>query len=162
MKRLFIATLALFATFSVRADEPVDLGHMVVYSGEVSFEEAKSGLKFAVGNLGMVISDELHLSEMLDRTGADIGAAKRVFEHAETIAWCSASLSRKMVEAQPTSLVFCPFAISLYTLEGQPDKVYAAYRKPYLGEASDAARAIMEEVEAMYQEVAEAAVSGGF
>lgn len=158
MKHLIIALLTVFATVTVRADEPLDLGHVVVYSGETRFADARENLKFAVTNLGMVISDELHLSEMLDRTGKDLGLTTRVYAHAETIAWCSASLSRKMVEAESTSLVFCPFAVSLYEREGEPGKVYAAFRKPWLGEASDAARAVMDEVEAMYHEVAAAAV----
>ncbi|MCB1736232.1 MAG: DUF302 domain-containing protein [Gammaproteobacteria bacterium] len=158
MKYLIIALLTVFGPVPVQANEPVDLGHVVVYSGETSFADAKENLKFAVTNLGMVISDELHLSEMLDRTGKDLGLTKRVYAQAETIAWCSASLSRKMVEAASTSLVFCPFAVSLYEREGEPGKVYAAFRKPWLGEAGDEARAVMEEVEAMYHEVAAAAV----
>lgn len=162
MKKLFLGLLAIFSFATAHADDPVDLGHVVIYSGEATFDEAKEAVQFAVGNLGMVISDELHLSEMLDRTGKDIGATTRVYENAETIAWCSASLSRKMAEVEATSLVFCPFAISLYELDGQPGKIYAAFRKPWMGEASDAAREVMEEVEAMYHEVAEAAVEGGF
>ena len=72
MKHLIIALFTVFATVPVSADEPLDLGHVVIYSGEISFADAKENLKFAVTNLGMVISDELHLSEMLDRTGKDL------------------------------------------------------------------------------------------
>jgi uncharacterized protein (DUF302 family) len=72
---------------------------------------------------------------MLQRTGADIGASRQVFAQAEIIEFCSASLSRKMMEADPHNIVLCPFAISIYTLPGETDATWVAYRKPQGGAA---------------------------
>ena len=67
---------------------------------------------------------------MLERTGAEIGATKKIFDQAETVEFCSASLSRKMMESSPHYIVLCPFTISIYTLPGDTRGTWVAYRKP--------------------------------
>jgi len=39
-------------------------------------------------------------------------------------------LSRKMVEADPANIVFCPYVIVIYSLAGDPGTVYVGYRRP--------------------------------
>jgi len=67
---------------------------------------------------------------MLERTGKDIGAAKRVYDRAESFEFCSAGVSRRMMEANAANIVYCPFAIAIYTLPGKPGIVFLAYRQP--------------------------------
>ena len=102
------------------------------YRKQVSgqFSDIRDNLTLAIENRGLVVNYVSHIAEMLNRTGSDIGASKRVFEQAEIIEFCSASLSRRMMEADPHNIVLCPFAISIYSLPGEPDKVWVAYRKP--------------------------------
>ncbi|HEB87384.1 MAG TPA: hypothetical protein ENI68_10275 [Gammaproteobacteria bacterium] len=35
-----------------------------------------------------------------------------------------------MMEADPHNIVFCPYIISIYTLPGEKNRVYLAYRRP--------------------------------
>ncbi len=98
-----------------------------------SFAETRDAVVMAIENRGLVINYVSHIADMLARTGADLGAKKQVFEQAEIIEFCSAKLSRQMMENDPHNIVFCPFAISVYTLPGQPG-TWLAYRQP-LGSA---------------------------
>lgn len=103
---------------------------MVRHKTTASFVDTREAIALAIENRGLVINFTSHIADMLDRTGADIGAAKRIFEQAEIIEFCSAGLSRKMMEADPHNIVLCPFAISVYTLPGDPGGTWVAYRKP--------------------------------
>ena len=103
---------------------------MVRHKTAASFADTREAIVLAIENRGLVVNFTSHIADMLDRTGADIGAAKRIFEQAEIIEFCSAGLSRKMMEADPHNIVLCPFAISVYTLPGDPGGTWVAYRKP--------------------------------
>ena len=67
---------------------------------------------------------------MLERTGKDTGAARRIYGDAEMLEFCSARVSRDMMEADPRNIVFCPYSIAIYTLPKEKDRVYVAYRRP--------------------------------
>jgi len=140
MRRL-IASLA-FAIFS-RAAQADSWIEKIQVKG--SFDETKEMLVTAIENRGLVINYTSHIADMLARTGADLGATKKIYEQAEIIEFCSAGLSRKMMEAEPHNIVFCPFAISVYTLPGQPGSTWVAYRKP-MGSAADIAGPLLREL----------------
>ena len=94
-----------------------------------SFADTRESIVLAIENRGLVVNYTSHIADMLERTGADIGARRKVFEQAEIIEFCSAGLSRKMMEADPHNIVLCPFAISIYTLPGDKGGTWVAYRK---------------------------------
>jgi uncharacterized protein (DUF302 family) len=83
---------------------------------------------------------------MLSRTAKDVGASVQVYEEAEALEFCSAVLSRKMMEADRHNIVFCPYVISVYTLPGEKDRVYLSYRRPEIV-GSEASRQSLQEVE---------------
>lgn len=122
-----LALLFAFALFSrmTLADD-----WMVRHKIAASFADTREAIVLAVENRGLVINFTSHIADMLERTGADIGGAKKILEQAEIIEFCSAGLSRKMMEADPHNIVLCPFAISIYTLPGEKDGTWVAYRKP--------------------------------
>lgn len=101
----------------------------------------------AIENRGLVINYTSHIADMLDRTGADIGAAKTVYSKAEIVEFCSAVISRRMMEMDPQNIVMCPFAISVYTLPGEQDKVWLSYRKPQ-GKAAPLVGELLKELTA--------------
>lgn len=103
---------------------------MVRFSVKGRFDDIRSFLELAITDRGMVINNVAHIGTMLDRTGKDIGASKRVYLHAEAIEFCSATLSRRMMEANPDNIVFCPYIIALYVLPDSPGVVHIAYRRP--------------------------------
>jgi len=57
-------------------------------------------------------------------------AARQVYGDAEMPEFCSARVSRDTMEADPRNIVFCPYAIAIYTLPKEKGRVYIAYRRP--------------------------------
>ena len=62
-----------------------------------SFPDTRDAIVMAIENRGIVINYTARIADMLERTGADIGASKKTFDQAETVEFCSAGLSRKMM-----------------------------------------------------------------
>lgn len=94
------------------------------------FEDVKASLVAAIEGKGLVINTVAHVGDMLARTGQDLGATKRIYEKAEVLEFCSATVSRATMEADPHAIVHCPYTIAVYVIAGQPGTVYVAYRKP--------------------------------
>ncbi len=128
--------LALFAALTIPlsvAAAPQEIGPSVVYSTEGSFEDVNADLQDAITSRGMVISYTSHAKTMLDRTGPDLGVKNPVYKDEALIhLFCKADLSHKLVESNPHNISLCPYAMAVYTLTGEEDKVYVTFRKPYM------------------------------
>ena len=83
----------------------------------------------AIENRGMVLNNTAHVGDMLERTGKDLGATKQVYVNGEQFEFCSARISRQMMEADPHAMVLCPYIVSVYTIQNDKN-VYISYRKP--------------------------------
>lgn len=94
------------------------------------FDDVRERVVMALESRGLVINYTAHIGNMLERTGKDIGRGRQIYGTAEVLEFCSAALSRATMEADPRNIVFCPYAIAVYTLPDDPAKVYVAYRKP--------------------------------
>jgi hypothetical protein len=76
-----------------------------------------------------VLNYTARIGAMLERTGKDIGAARRIYSEAEMLEFCSAKVSRETMDADPRNIVFCPYGIAVYALPKEPGRVYLAYRR---------------------------------
>jgi uncharacterized protein (DUF302 family) len=94
---------------------------------------------------------------MLARTGKDLGETNQIFGDAEVLEFCSALVSRRMVEADPQLLAFCPYGIAVYTLPGKAQTTYVAYRRLVTNLATPAQKAVLERVEALLEAIVEEA-----
>lgn len=94
-----------------------------------SFEDIYFELKNAIVDKGLVIDTVLHVSDMLNRTGKDVGSTKPVYLHGQTLGFCSAKLSRAAMEADLASLAFCPYSIFIYEAAAAPNAITIGYRK---------------------------------
>jgi uncharacterized protein (DUF302 family) len=83
----------------------------------------------AIENRGLVLNYTARIGAMLERTGKDIGAARRIYGDAELLEFCSARVSRDTMEADPRNIVYCPYSIAIYTLPKEKGRVYVAYRR---------------------------------
>ncbi|RKT63041.1 uncharacterized protein DUF302 [Azonexus fungiphilus] len=110
-----------------------------------NFADARDAVVTAIENRGLVINYTGRIGEMLERTAGDLGATRRVYRHAEVVEFCSASLSRQMVEADPQDIVNCPFTIAVYTLAEAPGGTWIAYRKPG-GKSADALEKLLRDI----------------
>ncbi len=122
----WIATLAL-TLFAPLALAQADYAQVI--SVNKNFADTKDSLMLAIEGQGLVINTTAHVGAMLERTGKDVGSTKKIFDNAEVIEFCSAKVSRAVMEADPRALVLCPYSIALYTLPGNPGTTHIAYRK---------------------------------
>lgn len=113
-----------------------------------SFEDATFSVESAIVDKGLVIDYVSHTGEMLNRTGADVGSDVKIFDAADIFIFCSAVLSRKMMEADPMNIAYCPYGIFV---ADQAGKVVVGYRNYPDG--------IMQEVQALLDGIVREAVS---
>ncbi|MCV2881894.1 DUF302 domain-containing protein [Actibacterium sp. XHP0104] len=122
MKRLFCA-LTLGAALSA----PAYADQAVTYSTTDSFDDVVFALETAIIGQGLVIDSISHTGDMLERTKADVGSDVTLFTKADIFSFCSASLSRKAMEADHMNLIFCPYDIFVFTRPGS-DETVVGYR----------------------------------
>jgi hypothetical protein len=115
------------------------------------------GLKLAIEERGMYINNIMHMGEMLERTGKDLGLGEPIYARAESIEFCSAVLSREMTSEDPARIVNCPFIISVYTLPGRDGTTFVAHREVPQDQVEGSA--VMAKIAAMLKDVAGAAAA---
>ncbi len=102
---------------------------LVAHAKAGSFDSVKEDLVFAIQGQGLVIDHISHIGAMLERTGKDLGAARRLYVKAEALQFCSASVSRRTMEADPQNIAYCPYVIALYVRPEEPNTVQVVYRR---------------------------------
>ena len=157
MNKIVGVIVAALLMTGVSATSYAEGAHMSVFKRKGSFSEAKEAVEMAITGRGFVINNVSHIGEMLERTGKDLGGAKQVFIHAEALEFCSATVSRKMMEADPDNIVFCPYIIAIYVLPNKPDEARIAFRKTQLV-GSKASRKSLEDVNKLLTEIVKEAV----
>jgi len=149
MTRIIVFTLSLIipvgAPTTAIAAGP---DHIKLYTVKRDFETVKEDIGIAIANQGLVVDHTSNVSAMLERTGKDLGTTKQVFGNAGSMQFCSAGVSRRTVEADPSNIAFCPYIIFYYTLPQDPKTVYVGYRRP-LSSGPKASRAALREIETL-------------
>ena len=125
------------------AEEPI-----VVAAVVGRYDDIRENLVFAIEGRGLVINNVAHVGDMLARTAADIGKSKRIYGQSEVFEFCSAAVSRDMMEVDPRYVVYCPYTIAVYTLPNQAEKVFLAYRMLPPGPGLDAVNNLLKEITA--------------
>lgn len=125
---------------------------------DAKFEDVRDDLKTAIEAKGLVVDYQSHIARMLERTGKDVGSTKPLYADAQALLFCSARLSRKMMEADPANVVMCPYSIVVYATASKPEQVFVAYRRPMQPAGSPASQAALKEVEALLDSLAREAV----
>ena len=141
MKPLIFAGL-MFGATAVLAQEAV------TYPFEGSFDDATFSVESAIVAQGLVIDYVSHTGDMLNRTAGDVGSDTMLFEAADIFLFCSAVLSRKVMEADPMNIAHCPYGIFVAERGGQ---VMVGYRTYPEGP--------MQEVQALLDEIVQDAVA---
>ncbi len=108
------------------------------------FDDVRERVVLALEGRGLVLNYTAHISNMLERTGKDLGRERQIYGAAEVFEFCSAAVSRRMMEADPRNIVFCPYTIAVYTLPDDPAKVYIAYRRPLAAGSGPSLKALRE------------------
>lgn len=115
MIRLLTITGALaLSTLAATAQEAAT----VAFDGDVG--DASFAVESAIVNHGLVIDFVSHVGEMMTRTGADLGLGPSpVGEDAQIFVFCSATVSREVMEADPMNVSHCPYGIFVAEIDGR-------------------------------------------
>lgn len=142
MKQTLIAGLfALLALPAAAGDQAT------TYPFDGSFADATFAVESAIVGRGLVIDLTSHVGDMLNRTGADVGSDVKLFEAADIFLFCSAQLSREVMEADPMNIAHCPYGIFVAERDGA---VMIGYRNYPEGE--------MQKVQAMLDDIVQDAL----
>ena len=140
----------LCATALAVAAAPAFAAESVTYETEQSFDDVVFGLEAAILGQGLVIDHVSHVGDMLERTREATGSDVVLFEGADIYSFCSATVSRQVMEADPMNIVHCPYHIFVMTQPDTPGVTTIGYR--------DFADASMDPVEELLDTIAREAI----
>jgi uncharacterized protein (DUF302 family) len=134
---------------------------VVTYSKRAKFDDVRDDLKAAIEGKGLVIDYQSFVGRMLERTGKDVGSARKLYADAQAFVFCSAVLSRKTMAADPANAALCPYSIMVYATAQDPGTVHVSYRRPWRPDGSAASKASLKQVERLLDGIAREAVGQG-
>lgn len=147
----------LFAMMAFLAAAPAVAQQVRTYETKADYDDVRFELENAIINRGLVIDFTGDIGGMLRRTGADVGSDSPVYKGAEFFTFCSAKLSRQMMEADATNIAFCPYVMFVYETVAEPGIVVVGYRRPP-STGNPETRAALAEVETLLDSIAEEAL----
>ena len=142
LKTVFTVGLLTVATIAGAEDYKA-------YPFDGSFDDATFSVESAIIGRGLVIDYVSHTGEMLARTAEDVGSDVNLFDGADIFLFCSAQLSREVMEAEPMNIAHCPYGIFVAGIDGE---VLIGHRTYPEGE--------MQKVEAFLNEIIQDAIGG--
>jgi uncharacterized protein (DUF302 family) len=149
-----LCTLALFAVLAGAA--PVLAVDSVSYTRKgASYEDVRSDLESAVIAEGLKIDYRGNIADMLKRTGPDVGSNQPVYQQAEFFTFCSAKLSRQMMESDPANMSQCPYVVFIYQRAATSQEVVVGYRRV---NAEGRGKKALDEINKLLDRVVQAAV----
>ena len=108
MRFLILFAVSVFFTNIVKAQTAI------LYNYEGTFDDATFSVEGAILGKGLVIDHISHTGDMLSRTANDVGSDIEIFKSADIFLFCSAAISRKVMEANPLNIAHCPYNIFVF------------------------------------------------
>lgn len=141
MKSLAFATaLTAALTAPALADE------LILTPAGMSFDDATFAVESTIVGQGLVIDYTSHTGEMLERTRGDVGSSVELFTAADIYLFCSASVSREVMEADWRNIAYCPYAIQVIERPGEGVMIGYMHRSAdSMGPVNDLLAAIVAE-----------------
>lgn len=140
---LYSALISLSAGAALAQDQAV------TYPYDGSFDDATFAVENAIIGKGLVIDHVSHTGDMLARTAADVGSDVEIFAAADVFLFCSAVVSRKVMEADPLNIAHCPYSIFVTDIDGAVAIGYPTYPE-----------GIMQEVQSLLDDITQSALDG--
>jgi len=138
MKNTILA-VALGLAGAAQAEAPI----VVPFDG--SFDDATFAVESAIVGRGLVIDYVSHVGDMLNRTGEDVGSDTKIFEAADIFIFCSAVLSREVMESDPMNIAHCPYGIFVAEREGAVMVGYRDYPEGEMNKVEEMLQSIVAE-----------------
>jgi hypothetical protein len=142
-----VVKTAVFTLMTVCAAVPaIAQDDVTTYQAETDFADVAADLNDAIINRGYVVDHRGQIGEMLERTAGDVGATKSLYRNAEFFQFCSAVMSRMVMEQSLANIAYCPYVIFAYEAEEAPGTVVVGFRRLPRGEGRDAVNTMLEEI----------------
>jgi uncharacterized protein (DUF302 family) len=143
MRTLLAATMAVFllAPAAHAAGDDVK-----TIESDAAFADVSSGIENAIVNRGFKVDYHGFIGDMLKRTATDVDAGKALYKDAEFFTFCSAVVSRKVMEADIGDIAYCPYVVFAYETEEKPGAVTVGFRMLPEGGERDAVNALLSEI----------------
>ena len=113
---LFFGLMAGLIAATIAQDASAQEAVYFDYDG--SFDDATFAVENTIIGRGLVIDYHSHVGDMLNRTAADIGSDVVIFDQADIFLFCSAAVSRRVMEADPANIAHCPYNIFVTSKDG--------------------------------------------
>jgi len=98
---------------------PATANEIMTTSYEGSFDDAAFSVESAIVGRGLVIDYVSHVGDMLARTKGDVGGEQDLYDGANVYLFCSAVVSRRVMEADPLNIAHCPYGIFVAEMGGE-------------------------------------------
>lgn len=96
---------------------------------DLPFADVAQATQDAIINRGYSIDYHGFIGDMLKRTAADVGATKQLYTDAEFFTFCSAVVSRNVMEGDIEDIAFCPYVVFVYEAAETPGTVTVGFRE---------------------------------
>lgn len=116
MKSFLFGAAICFAAIGASVSA-ADAEDAFTYDFDGTFDDATFAVESAIVGQGLVIDYVSHVGEMLNRTGADVGSDAMIFKNADIFLFCSAVVSRQVMEKDPMNITHCPYGIFVMETE---------------------------------------------
>ncbi|MGB3391803.1 MAG: DUF302 domain-containing protein [Pseudaminobacter sp.] len=116
------------------------------YTSQAPFADVAADLADAIVNRGYKIDYHGFIGEMLQRTAEDVGASTQLYRNAEIFQFCSAVVSRAVMEENIENIAFCPYVLFVYEAEAEAGTVNVGFRRLPDGEGRDAVNTLLDEI----------------
>jgi uncharacterized protein (DUF302 family) len=141
MRLALLSTIAFSVAQIAYAEAPI------LKTYDSTLDDATFAVETAIVGKGLVIDYVSHTGDMLNRTAKDVGSDVTIFEAADIFLFCSATVSREVMEEEPMNIQHCPYSIFVAERAGE---VMIGYRQYPDG--------AMKKVQALLEGIVEEAV----
>jgi uncharacterized protein (DUF302 family) len=155
--RALLVFICIVAAPAAQADAGTQEA-VVMHRVAGTYADLRERVVFAIEEKGLVVGHVAKIGEMLRRTAAELKESPPPFADAEVIEFCSARLSRDVTLADARYVAFCPYAITLYSLDAEPGAVYVGYRRPLAPGANAGLAAALQRAEALLAAIVASAI----
>jgi hypothetical protein len=113
---------------------------------EAAFADVAQAVNDGIVNRGYSIDYHGFIGDMLKRTAADVGADKQLYNDAEFFTFCSAVVSRDVMEGDIGDIAYCPYVVFVYENAETPGKVTVGFRRLPEGGNRDQVNTLLTEI----------------
>lgn len=135
--------LALFAVFYFAT--PLAAQNMTSQTVPEPLGDIEFALENAILDMGLAIDFISYSGAMLERTRVDVGSDVVLFTGATIYNFCSATVSRQVIEADLNNIIYCPYSIFAYSTPDRPDETIIGHQL-YPGASMQPANDLLDQI----------------